>query len=65
MNGEYRLVILKSAQKDKEKIKQYPALREKVDSLLTILRKDPYQNPPPYEKLKGDALDDACKNERK
>lgn len=56
MNGEYRLAILKSAQKDKEKIKQYPALREKVDSLLSILRQDPYQNPPPYEKLKGDLL---------
>ena len=54
MNGEYTIKISGSAQKDKEKIKQYPALRERVDSLLAVLRVDPWQNPPPYEKLKGD-----------
>ena len=54
MNGEYTIKISGSAQKDKEKIKQYPAMREKVDSLLAILRVNPWQNPPPYEKLKGD-----------
>ena len=53
MNGEWRIVIIKAAQKDKEKIKQLPALRQKVDGLLAILRKNPYQNPPPYERLKG------------
>ena len=31
MNGEWRIVIIKAAQKDKEKIKQLPALRQKVD----------------------------------
>ena len=54
MNGEYTIKISGSAQKDKEKIKQYPALRERVDSLLAVLRVNPWQNPPPYEKLKGD-----------
>ena len=38
MVNTYRIVILKSAQKDKEKIKTIPALK---------------RNAPPYEKLKG------------
>jgi len=51
--NEYRIVILKSAQKDKEKIKTIPALKRNVDNLLEVMRKNPYQNPPPYEKLRG------------
>lgn len=54
MSGEYQLKILKGALKDKEKIKQIPALKKNVDDLLTILVQNPYQNPPPYEKLVGD-----------
>ena len=53
MSGRYRIVILKSAQKDKEKIKAVPALKNKVDSLLEVISENPYRNPPPYEKLKG------------
>lgn len=53
MSGKYRIVILKSAQKDKEKVKAVPALKAKVDSLLEVISENPYQNPPPYEKLKG------------
>jgi toxin YoeB len=53
MVNEYRIVILKSAQKDKEKIKTIPALKRNVDNLLEVMRKNPYQNPPPYEKLRG------------
>lgn len=53
MNGKYRIVILRSAQKDKEKVKTIPALKKNVDKLLEILVENPYQNPPPYEKLKG------------
>ncbi|MGN0462214.1 MAG: Txe/YoeB family addiction module toxin [Ruminococcus sp.] len=54
LNGEkYRIVITKSAQKDKEKIKQYPALKKKANNLVELLRENPYQNPPPYEKLLG------------
>lgn len=51
---KYRIVILKSAQKDKEKIKQYPALKKNVDNLLEIMRENPFANPPAYEKLTGD-----------
>ena len=53
MSGKYRIVITKSAQKDKEKIKQQPALKKKVNNLLEIIKDNPYQNPPPYEKLLG------------
>lgn len=55
MHGErnYALKILKGAQKDKEKIKQIPALRKNVEELLAIISMNPYQNPPPYEKLVG------------
>ncbi len=57
MNGEYEILISKSAEKDKEKIKQYPVLKEKVSRLIEVLRVNPYQNPPPYEKLRGDLAD--------
>lgn len=50
----YKIVILKSAQKDKEKVKQYPALKRNVENLIDLLRENPYQNPPPYESLVGD-----------
>ena len=53
MSGKYRIVITKSAQKDKEKIKQQPVLKKKVNNLLEIIKNNPYQNPPPYEKLLG------------
>ena len=49
----YRIVIIKSAQKDKDKIKSVPALKRNVEKLLEILKKNPYQNPPSYEKLIG------------
>ena len=54
MNGNYKIVITKAAQKDKEKIKQYPALVKNVKNLLEVIESNPYQNPPPYEKLVGD-----------
>ena len=50
----YRIVILKSAQKDKEKIKSVPALMRNVSNLIEVLKENPYQTPPPYEKLAGD-----------
>jgi len=53
LNGNYKIVITKAAQKDKEKIKAIPALRKNVDKLLDVLQKNPYQTPPPYEKLFG------------
>ena len=57
MSGNYKLMITKSAQKDKEKIKQYPALKRNVQNLLELISENPFQNPPPYEELLGDLKD--------
>ena len=54
----WRLVFTKQAQKDAKKIAQ-SGLKPTVSRLLNILRKNPYQNSPPYEKLVGD-LSGAC-----
>lgn len=49
----YTLVYTTQAQKDALKLK--PAgLKGKAEFLLDLLREDPWQNPPPYEKLIGD-----------
>ncbi len=48
-----RLVFTKQAQKDAKKIAQ-SGLKTQASRLLDILREDPYQNAPPYEKLVGD-----------
>ena len=53
MVSGYKIVLLNSAAKDKEKIKAVPALKAKADKLLDVLRSNPFQNPPPYEKLVG------------
>jgi len=47
------LVFTKQAQKDAKKL-AHSALKPQASRLLDILRKDPYQNPPSYEKLVGD-----------
>jgi Txe/YoeB family toxin of toxin-antitoxin system len=49
----FRVVFTKQAQKD---AKRLPAagLRPKAEKLIEILRNDPYQTPPPFEKLIGD-----------
>ena len=52
------LVYTRQAQKDALKISR-AGLKEKVQVLLDILAENPYQNPPPYEKLVGD-LSGAC-----
>lgn len=49
----YQIKLTKDALKDAKKIEQ-SALKENVKELLEILKNNPYQNPPPYEKLKGD-----------
>jgi toxin YoeB len=49
----YSLVYSSQAKKDAQKIKQ-SGLKKKTEKLLTILEKDPYKNPPRYEKLVGD-----------
>ena len=44
-------MITKSAQKDKEKIKQYPALKRNVQNLLELISENPFQNPTAYWKF--------------
>lgn len=47
------LHFTKQAQKDARKLAS-SGLKPKVQDLLVILELDPWQNPPPYEKLVGD-----------
>ena len=49
----WRVVYTKHAQKDAKKIAQ-SNLKQKTQELLLLLRQDPFQNPPPFEKLIGD-----------
>jgi len=49
----WRLVYTKQAQKDAKKIAA-AGLRPKAELLLEILKKNPFQSPPPFEKLVGD-----------
>jgi toxin YoeB len=49
----WRVVFTKQAQKDAKKIAE-SGLKPAASRLLEILRQDPYQNPPPFEKLVGD-----------
>lgn len=50
---KWRLVYTKHAQKDAKKLAR-SQLKEKARELLAILEQDPFQGPPPYEKLVGD-----------
>ncbi|MBW3672163.1 MAG: Txe/YoeB family addiction module toxin [Acidobacteria bacterium] len=54
----WRLVFTRQAAKDAKKISR-SGLKGKVEALLDILREDPFQSPPPFEKLRGD-LSGAC-----
>ena len=47
------LVYTKHAKKDARKLAA-SGLKKKAQELLTVLKENPYQNPPPYEKLAGD-----------
>jgi Txe/YoeB family toxin of toxin-antitoxin system len=63
MLQEDRLVIWKpvytrQAQKDAKKLAA-AGLKDKAVELLEILERNPFETPPPYEKLKGD-LTGAC-----
>jgi Txe/YoeB family toxin of toxin-antitoxin system len=50
---KWQLVFTKQAQRDAQKLSA-AGLRPKTERLLDILRENPYQNPPPYERLIGD-----------
>jgi len=49
----WTIVYTKQAQKDAKKLAS-SNLKQKTISLIEVLKKDPFQNPPPYEKLVGD-----------
>lgn len=49
----WELYFTKQAKKDANKLVA-AGLKEKAAILLDVLRENPYQNPPPYEKLVGD-----------
>jgi Txe/YoeB family toxin of toxin-antitoxin system len=50
---KWKLVYTKQAQKDAKKLSS-TGLKSKSIKILEILENDPFQNPPPYEKLVGD-----------
>jgi len=54
----WRIVYTRQAQKDAKKIAA-AGLKPKAEKLLEILSKNPFQTPPPFEKLIGD-LSGAC-----
>lgn len=49
----WRAFFTKQARKDAKKLSSL-GLRQKAEKLLDILRENPYQTPPPFEKLIGD-----------
>ena len=52
----YKIAYHKKALKDIEKLKQNN-LANKTKSLIEVIKQNPFQNPPPYEKLIGDLKD--------
>lgn len=50
----YKIVYRKQVVKDIPKIKSL-GLGDKVQSLISFIKENPFQNPPPYEKLVGDS----------
>jgi toxin YoeB len=49
----WEIIYAKQAQKDARKLVS-AGLKEKAQELLKVVETDPFQNPPPYEKLVGD-----------
>jgi len=54
----WRIVFTSQAQRDAKKIAR-SGLKPQVERQLAILKENPYQAPPPFEKLVGD-LSGAC-----
>ena len=52
----WRIIFTKQAQKDAKKLAA-GGLQSKAEKLLDILRENPYQTSPPFEKLLGDLSD--------
>jgi len=49
----WTLVYTKQAQKDAKKLSK-SGLRPKAEAVLSVIEKNPFQTPPPFEKLVGD-----------
>ncbi len=49
----WQIVYAKHAKKDAQKLAA-SGLKAKTQELLAIIRENPFQTPPPYEKLVGD-----------
>ncbi len=49
----WKLVYTQQAQKDAKKLRK-AGLRQKTEELLKLLKNNPFQTPPPFEKLVGD-----------
>jgi Txe/YoeB family toxin of toxin-antitoxin system len=49
----WEVLYAKQAQKDAQKLSA-SGLKGKAQELLAIIKENPFQNPPPYEKLVGD-----------
>ncbi|MBC8216302.1 MAG: Txe/YoeB family addiction module toxin [Candidatus Marinimicrobia bacterium] len=49
----WKLVYIKQAARDAKKVSK-SGLKKKVKGLLKVLEEDPFQQPPPFEKLVGD-----------
>ena len=49
----YKIVYAKKAVKDIDNIKA-AKLADKTKKLIELIKQNPFQNPPPYEKLVGD-----------
>ena len=50
---KWTLYFTRQAQKDAKKLAA-AGLKPKAETLLALLRENPFQTPPPYEKLVGD-----------
>jgi Txe/YoeB family toxin of toxin-antitoxin system len=49
----WQLVFTRHAQKDAKKLAR-SNLKKKAQEILAIVEQDPFQNPPPFERLLGD-----------
>lgn len=50
---KWRVIYTKQAQRDAKKLDR-AGLRPRAEELISIIIHDPFQIPPPYEKLVGD-----------
>ena len=48
----YNVTLTKQAVKDAKKV-EAAGLKPKIKALIGVIRNNPYQTPPPYEKLNG------------